>query len=201
MSNNKYNMIGKKFGRLIVLKECNERSGNEKLYKCQCECGNITYVRGSPLRNGHTKSCGCLRKSVIHGKSNDRLYNIYCNMVARCYDKKHISYLWYGYKGIKVYREWLDNRTTFFEWAINNGYKDNLTIDRIDVNGNYEPNNCRWITNKEQQNNRTNNIRLTYNGKTQTISQWADELCINRKTISTRYYRGWSMKECLFGKG
>lgn len=194
-------MIGKKFGKLTVLEECEERSKNEKLYKCICDCGNITYVRGSPLRNGHTKSCGCLRKAVIHGKSNDRLYHIYCNMIGRCYNENHISYFWYGRKGIKVYKPWVNDRTEFFKWAINNGYQDNLTIDRIDVNGNYEPSNCRWVDMKTQQNNRSNNICLTYNGKTQTISQWASELCINRKTISTRYYRGYTDKECLFGKG
>lgn len=120
-------------------------------------------------------------------------------MKTRCYNKNYEHFKHYGERGIKVCEEWLNDFMTFYNWSMSNGYKDNLTIDRIDVNGNYEPSNCRWLTNEEQQNNKRRNIRLTYNGKTQTITQWARELGIKRELIERRHRRGYIDKACLFG--
>jgi hypothetical protein len=134
-----------------------------------------------------------------HGKSNTRLYRVWSRIKVRCYNKKFQHYKSYGGRGIKVCDEWLNDFMAFYNWAMANGYADNLTIDRIDVNGNYEPSNCRWVTNEEQQNNKRNTIFLTYKGKRQTITQWANELMISRDIIERRYRRGYIDKACLFG--
>lgn len=199
----KYNMIYKKFGKLTVLEELPERTkDNRKIYKCICECGNIVNAVGVRLRNGTTQSCGCLLKynGMTHGKSNTRIYKVYRGMLDRCYCKTHKDYKDYGKRGIIVCQEWLDDFMNFYKWAMNHKYNDNLTIDRINVNGNYEPSNCRWVTNKEQQNNKRSSVYLTYQGKTQTMTQWSNELGINYGTIKSRKKYGWSDKECLFGK-
>lgn len=135
-----------------------------------------------------------------HGKYYTRIYRIYNDMKKRCYNHSMINYKNYGGRGIKVCDEWRNDFMNFYNWAMNNGYTDNLTIERIDVDGNYEPNNCKWITYKEQANNRRNNVHLTYAGKTQTMKQWAEELDIKYSTIVTRHRRGYNDKECLFGK-
>lgn len=200
-------MLYKKFGRLTVLEECENRYSNrEKKYKCICDCGNITYVRGSDIRGGTSRSCGCLaientiKRSTKHGKSHTKLYKVYYNMKDRCYNIKCNAYKNYGARGIKVCDEWLSDFMTFYNWAMDNGYQDDLTIDRIDVNGNYEPTNCRWVDMKIQQNNKRNNIYLTYNNKRKTIKEWAEELQIAWTTISSRHKKGWTDKECLLGK-
>lgn len=194
----KINIVGKRFGRLTVLEECNEHYNNGVIkYKCQCDCGNIYYARSGSLRSGSTKSCGCLKP----GKSNTRLYNIYASMKKRCYNKNDIAhYKRWGGRGIVVCSEWLNDFMTFYNWAISNGYREGLTIDRIDNNKGYSPDNCRWVTNKVQANNRRSNVHLTYNGRTQTIAQWSEELGINYKCLWKRHKLGWPDKECLFGR-
>lgn len=194
---------GTKFGRLIVLEEVKDQKLG-KVYKCLCNCGNITYVRGTQLINGNTKSCGCLHNegnNKKHKLSYTRLYQIYYGMKSRCYNKKHTYYQDYGGRGIKICDEWLNNNVTFFDWAINNNYEEGLTIDRIDPNGNYEPDNCRWITILEQVRNRRNTIYIEYKGVTKTMAQWSDELNIPYHTLYTRYTKGWESKNILFGKG
>lgn len=202
-----YKMIGKRFSRLIVVEELKSRSKDgDKVYKCHCNCGNYVNVIGKHLRNGNTKSCGCLRNEklksmvTIHGKSNTKIYAVWCSMKARCYNNTDKYYKSYGDRGIVVCDEWLNDFMNFYNWSMDNGYNHNLSIDRIDVNGNYEPSNCRWVTNKEQQNNKRNNLYITYNGKTQTAEQWSDTLGVKSGTIRMRHHRGWSDKECLFGK-
>ena len=200
-------MIGDKFNRLIVLEKYYKH--NRLYYKCLCDCGNICYIRGDSIKSGHIKSCGCLHKevssklglkSVIHGKTNTRLYNIYRGIKQRCYNKNNQAYVNYGERGIKMCDEWRNDFITFYNWSMNNGYNDDLTIDRIDVDGNYEPSNCRWVTKSVQNNNTRKTIYLAYSGKFQTFTQWAKELNVNRNTIRQRYYRGYSDKECLLGK-
>lgn len=154
---------GDRFGRLTIVKEV-EKSGNYRNFLCRCDCGNEKIVAMSALRRGYTRSCGCLMSEAKHAPKpskqsenylyrKSRLYNIWCDMRKRCTNKNCRAYRWYGLRGIKVCQEWY-RFINFRDWAISNGYADNLTIDRIDVNGNYEPKNCRWITIQEQQKNK-----------------------------------------------
>ena len=204
MPNNKYNMIGKKFGRLTVINELKERTKyGDKVYNCLCDCGKYIHAVGTILRRGSKKSCGCLNhepKYKTHGLTNNRIYKTWNRIKQRCYNKNAPNYKNYGARGIRICDEWLHDFDVFYEWAMSHGYDDTLTIDRINVNGNYEPDNCRWISNLEQQNNKRNNVYLTYNGKVQTMAQWARELNLSYNTISTRHYIGWSDEECLFGR-
>lgn len=118
-------------------------------------------------------------------------------MKYRCYNPNSDEYQYYGERGICLCEEWNDDFSIFYNWAINHGYKDNLTIDRINVNGNYEPNNCRWTTMKVQENNKRNNRILAFQGKEQTVTQWSEELGINRETIYYRLKSGWSVEDIL----
>ncbi len=151
------NLVGQKFNKLTVIER--DYSQNKRPYwLCKCDCGNIVSVRGDLLRSGNTKACGCLYKK--HGQAThtnrSRLYNIYHGMKKRCYNKKCNDYKYYGGRGIKICDEWLlpNGFIRFYNWAVNNGYSDSPTIDRVDVNGNYEPSNCRWVDMKTQLKNR-----------------------------------------------
>lgn len=130
------------------------------------------------------------------GNANTRLYHIWNGMRGRCLHKSYQNYKHYGAKGVNICDSW-DSFSNFEKWALNNGYKDNLTLDRIDNNKGYSPSNCRWITIKAQENNRSNNKRLTYNGVNMTVSEWAEHLNINTQTLYTRLKRGWSVERTL----
>lgn len=154
---------------------------------CKCKCGKThELIR---FNFGRTKSCGCLKPSnnfnYKHGDSGTRLHSIWRSMRRRTVTKSDNAKN-YGNRGISMCPEWANDYLVFKEWALSHGYADNLSIDRIDVNGNYEPDNCRWATNKEQQNNKRTNRFLTYNGKTQTIKQWSEEIGINYQTLLRR---------------
>lgn len=200
-------LTGKTFGRLKVLHRAEDKyypSGRHDIqYRCKCECGNEITILGIHLRSGHTQSCGCFRietaKKIMttHGKTNTRLHNIWKNMKGRCLNKNHDDYHLYGGRGISICQEWVDSFAAFEEWAIANGYSDTLTLDRCDVNGNYCPDNCRWITQKSQCNNTRRNILITFNGETHTMKQWALMLGINYGTLSSRIKRGWSYEKAL----
>lgn len=132
-----------------------------------------------------------------HGLCHTRLYSIYTSMKSRCYYKRNKEYKNYGARGIVICEEWLNSFEAFYSWAMNNGYKDNLTIDRINVNGNYEPNNCRWVTMKIQNNNRRNNHYITYNNETHTVAEWASIKNISSDTIFKRLRNNWSIEKAL----
>lgn len=200
---------GEKFGRLIVLKECKPHilpcRQIQKKVLCQCECGNTREIRYASLKNGHTKSCGCLGKenSYKHGMSkNNKFYTIWCNMEQRCNNKNNQRYKYYGSRGIIVCKEWLK-----FENFKNDMYQSYLkhkknnkqtTIERINNNLGYSKENCKWATMKEQNNNTRNNHLLVYKGKTLNITQWSKKLNISRDIL---YYRinklNWSIKKSL----
>lgn len=171
-------ITGQRFGRLVAIRP-NGKQGNNIKWLCRCDCGNEITTNVSSLTRGKTKSCGCLRKEITskqftkHGGRLDHLYAIYCSMKKRCKNPNDNHYEFYGGKGVKVCDEWQSNYASFKEWALQNGYSPKLSIDRIDVNGNYEPSNCRWVTMKEQANNKTNNKFIEYQGETHTIAEWA----------------------------
>ena len=134
---------------------------------------------------------------TVHGMCFTRLYQIWNGMKQRCQNPKTINYKGYGGKGISVCEEWNNSFTAFYEWSMQNGYNDNLTIDRKDNNGNYEPANCRWATNKEQQNNTSYTRLYTYNGETLSIMQWAEKTGIHPNMLYKRLYRGWNIEKAL----
>jgi len=163
-------MPGQRYGFLTVICEADAiHLGKRRcrMVKCRCDCGQIVKTRLEYLRSGHTKSCGCARHTisakagVTHGKTKTRLYGVWAGMLNRCRNKNVKSYKHYGAKGVKVCREWYDFEN-FYNWATQNGYRDNLTIDRIDPFGNYEPNNCRWIPKSEQSRNRRDRVGVRH---------------------------------------
>ncbi len=181
-------LTGHQYNHWKVLK-LGDDTNNGVHWLCQCDCGNIKEVRASYLRNGHSSSCGCMGSK--NGLSGTRLAHSYRDMKRRCYSQSDKRlYKTYGERGITVYDEWKNNFMSFYTWAITNGYNDTLTLDRIDVNGNYEPDNCRWITMKEQQNNRRNNVFITIDGVTKTIAQWADYANLKYNTLHERITKG-----------
>lgn len=180
-------LTGEKFGNLTVLRRLNYcQTGHTYLWECKCDCGKITIVRGGNLRTGHTISCGCKKGLIKHNKWDTRLYRIYTNMKQRCNNPKNVWYKNYGARGIKICDSWQNDFMSFYNWSINNGYSDKLSIDRIDVNGNYEPNNCRWVTKLVQQNNMRRNKLITYKNETHTISEWERKFNLRHNYISSR---------------
>lgn len=192
-------LSGMKFGMLTVLSRDHKGKDRKWYYKCKCDCGNITVVRSNALTCGNTKSCGCkkgLRDS--HHLSKTRLYRIWIGMKDRCKNINNHAYKRYGGKGVKICEEWDKDFMLFWEWSLQNGYKETLSIDRIDVNGNYEPSNCRWVTAQEQADNKTSNIVITINGKTRNLQQWCDEYGIKRSTVNTRVKQcGWDYVKAI----
>jgi len=202
----KVDMVGKKFGRWLVIEEAEQKYGTGAFYLCECSCGARKVVKGYHLRKGLSSSCGCYSREVAsemrknkktHGLSNSRIYHIWVGMYGRCNDSKRPEYPRYGGRGIVICEDWKE-RANFFNWALTNGYDDNLTLDRIDPNGNYEPTNCRWITSKEQANNRRNTRYVEYEGNTYTLSDFSNTfLSINKDTFYSRLSNGKTMEECM----
>lgn len=196
-----FKMIGKRFGRLVVFRYAGYVNKN-KYFWCRCDCGRIKRVRKGHLISGAVKSCGCYnsekarnmmkknRIGMTHGMSKTRLYRIWMAMKRRCGVIGHNGDKNYGGRGIIVCENWKNDFVCFKDWALNHGYQDGLTIDRIDVNGNYCPENCRWITNDEQQNNRRNNHIIEYDGKKYTLAQASRFFGIPQSTLWGRLKKG-----------
>lgn len=190
-------IAGQKFGRLTALYKLHNHHDKDHTYwSCVCDCGNLTETRSDRLRTGRVQSCGCLHKK--HGKSNTRLYHIWRQIKTRCYNKNNRDYTTYGGRGIKMCDEWRDNFNTFYDWAIENDYKENLTIDRIDVNNNYEPDNCRWATKKQQSRNKRDTLYYTVNGEQRSLKEWCELYKINYNKVYCRIHRdNWSIERAL----
>lgn len=187
-----------KFGKLTVIgrDDSQEKSRNRAYWLCQCECGNITSVRSDSLRSGAIRSCGCLKKAqdkinlAKSGKrtiENRRLYDCWVDMKRRCYNIHNKRYHRYGGRGITVCDEWKNSFASFYAWSLNNGYTDELTLDRIDNDKSYAPDNCRWATRKEQSTNRSTNIKLTIGNATKTLSEWCEIFEVDYKKVNRRY--------------
>lgn len=185
-------LTGNRYGRLVVLKRayCENKYGTHWL--CKCDCGNEVVVNGDNLKRGRTKSCKCFQQearienNIIHNMSKTRLFRIWRHIKERCYKNYSHAYKDYGGRGIKMSEEWQNDFMSFYNWSMENGYTDDLSIDRIDVNGNYEPNNCRWVSMLEQQNNRRNNRLFTYEGETHTMAEWARIKSVNYKCLAKK---------------
>ena len=198
-------LVGRRFHDLLVISFL-ERKNGRNYWLCRCCCGNEKTVRGDHLISGATHSCGCKKTKQItemnktnkkHGMRYSRIYNIWCGIKDRCENSNYHNYNDYGGRGIKICEDWRRDFVKFYEWAVKNGYKSDLTIDRINVNGDYCPENCRWVSMKVQENNKRNNRVLTYKGRSQTITQWSEEIGINRETLYGRIRRGWDVEKTL----
>lgn len=172
-------------GKVFVNWTVVEYYGKSK-WKCECACGSKKIVQGVTLTKGMSKSCGCLKD---HGMKGTKIHRLWSRMKERCFYEKHKSFKDYGGRGVTVCDEWKDFRC-FYSWAKDNGYEEGLTLDRINVNGNYEPANCRFITNKEQQRNKRNNRFLTIHGIEKTVSEWGEISNLDRHTILYRINKG-----------
>ena len=185
----KSNLLGMKFSNLSVIRYVGLSKFGSSLWECECDCGNKKVIPTNGLTSGQYKSCGCLKKErfrnsiTIHGQSKTRLYKIWKNMKTRCLNPNNHKFKSYGLRGINVCEEWKNNFEQFYEWAINNGYNDSLTIERIDVNGNYEPLNCTWIEHDKQALNRTNTRKVIFNGQKMSVKEFSFLTGINEATI------------------
>lgn len=193
---------GKRFGRILVLKYV----GKSK-WLCRCDCGNEKIIRRDALIQGRTKSCGCFQKEIAakqvrqrslkHGDFGTKLYGIWAGMKRRCYNPRTKYYKDYGGRGITVCDEWKNDYSKFKEWALANGYQEGLSIERVDVNKGYSPDNCKFITINEQNSNKRISIRLQYQGKEYSIKELSKLTGIKERTIRDRYERGLPIEEIL----
>ena len=195
-------LAGQKFGRMTVIERAGTSRHKKTTWRCICDCGNETVIDRCQLKSGNTKSCGCFKvdtnkqRLTTHGGTHTRLFQTWVNMRSRCYDEKNKEYKNYGGRGIAVCEEWMRDFGAFQRWALNSGYTDELTIDRIDVNKEYSPDNCRWATRKEQgQNKRV--CYLTFNGETRTRKEWSEITGISSENIASRLCKGWSLERAL----
>ena len=200
-------LTGQKFGKLTVigLKDTNTR---KTYWICQCDCGNVKAVRSDSLLSDAIRSCGCLKKEQdkinliknhSHKMSGTRIYSEWQDMKGRCYNMHNARYHRYGGRGITVCDEWKNSFEAFYEWALKNGYSDELTIDRIDNDSNYCPENCRWSTIKEQCRNRSTNIQITIGNCTRSLTEWCEIFNVDYKKVYARYKRnGFASIDDLF---
>jgi len=172
-------------------------NGNSKV-RCLCDCGNEWIGPVKRLKNGGTRSCGCLQREAVtsHGQRYTPLYNIYTKMIDRCINPKNTNYKYYGERGIKVCDRWNHNFKNFYE-DMHEGYLPGLQIDRIDNNKGYEPSNCRWATQKENARNKRNNNLIVINCEVKTLPEWAEIVGLPCSTIRSRLKRGWQGEDLL----
>lgn len=193
---NLIDLTNQKFERWTVLKQVKNPHDSSAAWLCLCDCGNISIVRGKDLRYGKSKSCGCLRTK--HGGEGSPLYRVWHGIKVRCFNPNSPAFKDYGGRGITVCSEWLNDFAAFRDWAIENGYRAGLSIDRIDNDGPYSPDNCRWATTEEQANNRRSNHLVSHNGETHTLSEWSRLTGIPRTILRNRLnILNWSVEKSL----
>lgn len=179
-----------RFGRLVAFQPSTALATNKsKKWICKCDCGTTKEIRSSDLRFGKVTSCGCRKDEKTserfkkHGMSGTLIYDVWRSIKQRCYNPRNKDFPNYGGRGILMDPQWKEDFTTFHHWAVSNGYREGLTIERVDPNGNYEPSNCSWIENEEQANNRRNSIRYEYQGQSLTIRELSEKLNMNYNTL------------------
>ena len=186
----------KRFGKLVAIDIAVHEKGKHIKWNCICDCGNKIIANGVYLTNGSKTHCGC-EKPFSYRLSYPRLHRIWSNMKTRCNNANDDRYGDYGGRGINVCKEWQESFEVFCKWALKNGYAENLTLDRINVNGNYEPSNCRWITMFDQMGNMRKNVYITYKGETKHLSEWCRILNVKHSTIAYRLKNGYSVEEAF----
>ncbi len=196
-------LTGQRFGRLVVVERVENSADGRARWLCRCDCGQSKTVLGEHLKKGRTKSCGCAKSESSskrfkkHGGRNSKLYRIWSNMKDRCNNPDCKVYSDYGGRGIKVCKEWIDDFSAFQKWALANGYKEGLTIDRKDNDKGYSPDNCRWTDRKIQGNNKRNCRYITYKGQRKTVAEWSDITGIPHDTLLYRLNHGWETERIL----
>lgn len=196
-------LTGKKFGYWTVIKRDFKNRKNGVYWICKCDCGTIKSVCGEMLRNGASSSCGCKTKYLIgkanrkHGMAHTPLFAVWNSMKQRCSNPHNEKYSQYGGRGITVCKQWKHDFMNFYDWAMANGYKHGLSIDRIDVNKNYCPKNCRWATWKIQANNKTDNHKILCRGKLLTLSELSQASGIDYANLKYRIYNGWNIEKAV----
>lgn len=206
----KIDLTGRRFGRLVVIREFGRDALRQITWLCRCDCGTECAVSGGELRRKRlgrsspgTRSCGCLRKdaprlaNTKHGGFGTRLYSVWASMKQRCYDKNCHAYRNYGARGIFVCDEWLHDFGAFESWSLSNGYAKGLTIDRVDNDSGYSPENCRWVDLYVQGANKRNNKLLTFRMETKPLTTWARDLGLNANTVAYRIANGWGVDAAL----
>lgn len=194
--NNRICLLNSEINGIKVLSFYGINNKHRSLWNCECHCGKKFVSVGTELKRGKIKSCGCMR-NTINGLYKSRLYRIHHLMICRCYTESTSNYDRYGGRGITVCDNWKNDFMNFYRWAIGNGYREDLTLDRIDNDGNYCPENCRWVTKKEQSNNMSTNFIISYGGETMTLTQWAEKIGIDRRTLGKRFSNGWETERAL----
>ena len=196
-------IAGQRFGNLVAIEPVGKNSQGGTLWLCKCDCGNYHTTLITYLTTGDCKSCGCTTYKKIkemrtkHGMVNTRIYRIWQNMKNRCRHPNNPRYKDYGARGITYCEEW-ERFEPFYKWAQETGYNDNLTIERIDNNKGYSPDNCRWATKEEQQYNKRTTHYLTYKGETKSMAEWSKIMNVNLQTLASRInYLHWSVEKAL----
>lgn len=191
-------LSGQKFGRWTVISYAGKGKWN-----CKCLCGTEKVVRGTHMKSGASKSCGCyghdvlIKRNTIHGQNKTPIHYLWLDINKRCNNTNYKQFKDYGGRGIRVCDEWRKNFVAFRDWCLSNGYEKGLTIDRIDNDKGYSPDNCRFVGRIVQNNNKRSNHKITVDGKTKTIMQWSREFCINESVIRGRLRRGWSEEDAV----
>ncbi len=199
------NIAGRRYGKLTVVRPIGQEKSGAVIWECMCDCGMLHNASISQLNNGHVQSCGCLQIECAtkHGGNGTRLYRVWGSMKGRCNRPKDKRYKEYGGRGIRVCAEWEHDFAAFREWALANGYKEDApkgtcTIDRINVDGDYSPDNCRFVSKDIQANNKRNNRLLTINGEMLTLAQWSKKTGLGATTIRERLCMGWDAERAVY---